>query len=107
MERFFRVKSIQEYTPDDWSALVTFDPDKDVFCNDPNRGDPQAPAGDSVSRPRTDGYAYCRVTYHYPVPLQGLWKMLSHTGVPAWRGEEPPSRRVVGEAYFVSGEAGK
>ncbi|WP_307722587.1 TadE/TadG family type IV pilus assembly protein [Moorella sp. E308F] len=107
VERFFRVKSIQEYAPDDWSALVTFDPDKDVLCNDPNRGDPQAQAGDPVSKPRTDNFAYCRVTYHYPVPLQGLWKMLSHTGVPAWRGEEPPSRRVVGEAYFVSGEAGK
>ena len=106
-ERFFRVKWIQEYVPDDWTALITFDPEKDVLCNDPVRGDPQAPAGDPVSRPRTDGYAYCRVTYHYPVPLRDFWSKLASAGVPAWRSAEPPSRKVVGEAYFLSGEAGQ
>lgn len=105
-ERFFRVKWIQEYVPDDWTALVTFDPEKDVFCNDPRRGDPHAPANDPASRPRSDNYAYCRVTYHYPVPLRKLWEALSGTGAPAWRGAEPPSRKVMGEAYFLSGEAG-
>lgn len=100
--RFFRVAWIQEHFPG-----RTFDPDKDVLCNDPVAGDPDAPAGDPVGRPRTDGYAYCRVTYHYLVPLRDFWGRLSGAGVPAWRGAEPPSRRVVGEAFFVSGEAGE
>jgi len=86
---------------------VIFDPEKDVFCNDPKRGDPQAPANDPASRPRSDSYAYCRVAYHYPVPLRRLWEAISSTGTPAWRGAEPPSRKVVGEAYFLSGEAGE
>jgi hypothetical protein len=105
-QKIFIASSIEEYFPNDWNAVVTFDPDKDVLCNDPVAGDPEAPAGDPVGQPRADGYAYCRVTYHYPVPLRGFWRMVSHAGVPLWRGEEPPSRSLIGEAFFVSGEAG-
>lgn len=107
-QKIFIASSIEEYFPNDndWNAVVTFDPEKDVLCNDPVAGDPEAPAGDPVGQPRADGYAYCRVTYHYPVPLRGFWRMVSHAGVPLWRGEEPPSRSLIGEAFFVSGEAG-
>ncbi|SHJ16190.1 TadE/TadG family type IV pilus assembly protein [Desulfofundulus thermosubterraneus] len=103
-ERFFRVTSIQEYFPGDWTAVTTFDPDKDVLCNDPSRGDPDAPMGDPVGQRRTDGYAYCRVTYHYPVPLRKFWEWASGKGM--WKGSEPPSKSVTGEAFFVSGEGG-
>jgi hypothetical protein len=88
------------------SAVVTFDAGGDVLCNDPDAGDPAATAGDSTGRPRSDGYAYCRATYHYPVPLRGFWKAVSGAGTPLWTGEEPPSRPLIGEAFFVSGETG-
>lgn len=103
-ERFFRVTSIQEYDPGDWKAVSTFYPDKDVLCSDPVRGDPDAPPGDPAGQRRADGYAYCRVTYHYPVPIRKFWEWTS--GRHIWKGAEPPSKNVIGEAFFKSGESG-
>jgi hypothetical protein len=57
-----------------------------------------------VGQRRTDGYAYCRVTYHYPVPLRKFWEWASGRGM--WKSAEPPSKSVIGEAFFMSGEGG-
>jgi hypothetical protein len=102
--RFYWVTSIKEHFPDDQTAVITFDPSKDVLCNDPEKGDPEAPPGDPVKFPRSDGYAYCRVTYHHPVPVRKFWDWTSDRGM--WKDAESPSWSITGEAFFKSGERG-
>jgi hypothetical protein len=52
---------------------------------------------------RNDGYAYCRVTYNYPIPLRSFWTKMSELGV--WN-ETDAVFPIVGEAFFevVKGE---
>ncbi|RDV82344.1 TadE/TadG family type IV pilus assembly protein [Ammonifex thiophilus] len=89
----------------DLRSAVTFDPQRDVVCNDPVAGDPGVPPTDPASRPRTDGYAWCRVTYRVPLPAPRLWGWLARRGV--WGGPAGPSFQVAGEAFFSSGEEGE
>jgi hypothetical protein len=46
---------------------------------------------------RNDGYAYCRVTYNYPVPLSSFWAKMIDLGVWDGTGAVFP---IVGEAFF-------
>ena len=103
--RFYWITSIKEYFPDERTAVVTFYPDKDVLSNDPLRGDPKAPPGDPVGLRRDDGYAYTRVTFHYPIPIREFWDWASDKGL--WRDAEAPSWSITGEAFFRSGEGGE
>lgn len=78
-----------------------------TLCNDPLAGDPGAPPGDPAQQPRTDGFAYCRAVVPYPVPLHNLWVKATGARRPTW-GAAPPgtSWNLIGEAFYMSGEAG-
>lgn len=58
---------------------------------------------------RTDGYAYCRVVYYYPVPIPSFWKKMSQAATPIWGGAGTSAQTtvpIVGEAFFVSEREG-
>lgn len=46
---------------------------------------------------RNDEYAYCRVTYNYPVPLRSFWVKMNELGI--WAGTDAVFP-IVGEAFF-------
>lgn len=79
--------------------------DENIYCSDPISGDPSAPSGDPARSARTDGHAYCRVEINYPVPFRNFLNMMAHAGASSWI-EEPDTKKIIGEAFFRSGEAG-
>ncbi|MCL0049586.1 hypothetical protein M1N04_00570, partial [Peptococcaceae bacterium] len=98
------ITSINEYFPGDKTAVITFHPSKDVLGNDPLRGDPDASPGDPVGLPRNDGYAYVRVTFHYPIPIRSFWNWASDKGL--WKDAKTPSWSITGEAFLKSSVEG-
>lgn len=85
-----------------WNGVAAeeiFNPAEDIYCSDPV-------VGDGTGNKRTDGYAYCRVVYNYPVPMRNFWNLIAAAGVPLWNNEDNKTRQLTGEAFFVSGETG-
>jgi len=80
---YFRVDNIEEYKAGDWTAESTFDDNLDIETK-------------KVTENGKD-YAFCKVTYHYPIPVRTLMRLVH-------LGDEPPSREIVGSAYFKLGE---
>lgn len=90
------------YLLNSWDGVTSdeiFNPAEDIYCSDPV-------VGDGTGNKRTDGYAYCRVVYNYPVPMRNFWNLIASAGVPLWNSEDHKTRQLTGEAFFVSGETG-
>jgi hypothetical protein len=102
-EKIYIVTDIQPYDIN-INAVKTFDPILDVYCNDPNASDPDHPSDTTVNYKRTDGYAYCRVTYHFPTPLTDFWKYVFNRRM--WYRAEPLFINESGESFFSSNETG-
>ncbi|QSZ27599.1 hypothetical protein ACETAC_01400 [Aceticella autotrophica] len=100
-QKIYVVTDIQPYNPNN-NAVKTFDPILDVYCNDPNASDPNHPYDSTVNYKRTDGYAYCRVTYHFPTPLTNFWKYAFNRHM--WYRAEPLFINESGESFFRSNE---
>ncbi len=91
------VTDVSKYNPNQ-DTISTFDPVLDVYCNDTVSSDPDHPDDTTVNFKRTDGYAYCRVVYHYPTPLRNFWNTAAKRNM--FYSSQPLFINIGGESFF-------
>lgn len=91
------VTDVSKYNPNQ-DTISTFDPVLDVYCNDTVSPDPDHPDDTTVNFKRTDGYAYCRVVYHYPTPLRNFWNVSAKRNM--FYSSQPLFINIGGESFF-------
>ncbi|MEG6569496.1 TadE/TadG family type IV pilus assembly protein [Thermoanaerobacterium thermosaccharolyticum] len=91
------VTDVSKYNPNQ-DTISTFDPILDVYCNDTVSPDPDHPDDTTVNFKRTDGYAYCRVVYHYPTPLRNFWNVSAKRNM--FYSSQPLFINIGGESFF-------
>ncbi|WP_434641855.1 TadE/TadG family type IV pilus assembly protein [Thermoanaerobacterium thermosaccharolyticum] len=91
------VTDVSKYNPNQ-DTISTFDPVLDVYCNDTVSPDPDHPDDTTVNFKRTDGYAYCRVVYHYPTPIRNFWNTAAKRNM--FYSSQPLFINIGGESFF-------
>ncbi|MFU0783826.1 MAG: hypothetical protein ACFWT2_12190 [Thermoanaerobacterium thermosaccharolyticum] len=94
------VTDVSKYNPNQ-DTISTFDPILDVYCNDTVSPDPDHPDDTTVNFKRTDGYAYCRVVYHYPTPIRNFWNTAAKRNM--FYSSQPLFINIGGESFFREG----
>lgn len=94
------VTDASKYNPNQ-DTISTFDPILDVYCNDTVSPDPDHPDDTTVNFKRTDGYAYCRVVYHYPTPIRNFWNTAAKRNM--FYSSQPLFINIGGESFFREG----